>query len=81
MKTITLKTHGVTYELNTYTGAWAKSRERGVCQGTVRVIGKVLMHAWTIHGRGWRKPEVLWSPVDDKFNTHENAAEWLARVS
>lgn len=79
MKKTTLKLDGVEYELSTYCGAWAKSRER-VPVGTVRVIGGMLMYAWTRHDRGlFRSPEVLWSPVDRAQNTPEEACKWFSR--
>lgn len=77
-KKIILTVGDLTYELSTFTGAWAKSRENDIPIGTVRVIHGVLMYAWTVHGKVFGKDEVLWSPVDKEFNNHENAVKWIA---
>ena len=49
-------------------GGW-HSRERGVVQGTVRVINDILSRAWTVRKRGLfglGVPEIHWTSVNPK---------------
>lgn len=61
-------TLGEKYVLGGGFGSWAKSIERGARVGDVRMIGGVLMYAYSIHSRGpFRKKEVNWVPVDESI--------------
>lgn len=51
------------YEWNGGLDAVLVSSERGVRRYEVRAIGNQLFQASWIRPRGWRKPEVTWSPV------------------
>lgn len=64
-------------------GSWAKSFETGINMGDVRVIGEVLMCAYTIYDRSWfKKPEVNWTPVDRKLShDFEELKRWVERLA
>lgn len=57
--------------------SWAKSYEsQPVQKGDVRLIGGILMYAYTTH-IGWFTIEINWCPVDEKFNTFDNLRNWM----
>ena len=46
------------------------SRERGINQGTVRMIGNTIFYAYTVYGR-WGIRKINWVPQE------EFTAEWI----
>ena len=59
-------------------GSWAKSYESAtINKGDVRLIGRVLMYAYTIYNSWKDGQEVTWCPVDEKFNTPDNLRNWM----
>lgn len=68
------------YTLGGGMGSWAKSYERGVEKGEVRVIGGVLMYAYSIYFRGLLPKEINWVPVDDKSNSWEQMSKWITNL-
>jgi hypothetical protein len=51
------------YEWHGGFGAIVKSRERGVQQGDVRIIGDEMMYAYLVYPKRFRAPEVCWSVI------------------
>jgi hypothetical protein len=75
-KKFSLKQGDIIYHLGGGMGSWACSREGRIPTGTVRVIGGVLMAAFSVYPCGFSN-EVNWIPVDEKFNTPENLRSWI----
>jgi hypothetical protein len=74
------------YELGGGAGSWAKSREtKTVTQGDTRVIGGILMYAYSIYPAPWysfKKTKVNWTPVDpDIAHDFQKLQKWMANVS
>lgn len=71
------------YEVGLGMGQWAKSVEsKPVDLGSVRVVGGVLMYAYSQHkfGFGFGSWEISWVPVDDKANTPNGMRVWVASL-
>ncbi len=74
-KTITIEDGR--YEVGFGIGAWAKSKEKKTVQkGDVRVIAKVLMHAWSIQNC-YGKNNVWWVPVYENENSPDDLRKWI----
>lgn len=61
-KQLTCEINGRKYEWFGCFGAVLKSRERGVRQGDVRMLGDQMFHACYVWPRRFSKPEVCWIP-------------------
>lgn len=81
MKKITLTdSNGLSYELGTGLGFWAKSIEKRTLDiGDTRVIGGILMCIY-LANYGVLKATYNWVPVDEKFNTFENQKKWKSSL-
>jgi hypothetical protein len=69
-----------TYILGGGMGSWAKSRERGVKRGDARVIGGILMFAYSIYPKLFSPDEVNWTPVEESKNTPQMLREWMNKL-
>lgn len=71
------------YELGGGLGSWAKSLETiTVTKGDVRLIGGLLMYAYTIVPASFfnfkeGRDVVNWVPIDYEFNTFDNLHKWI----
>ncbi len=64
-------------DVGTGMGCWAKSWERGVKIGDVRVIGRILMYATYVYPHRFWVSRISWTPVSGEYNTPENLRNWV----
>ena len=68
------------YTLGGGLGSWAKSFEhhQDISKGDVRLIGGILMSAYSIYPAKWfwKSDEVNWTPIDDDLN-YKDLYKWM----
>lgn len=75
MKKILYTQGDITYEVGIGLGSWALSEEK-VPIGTTRVIGGILMYAYTVYTYYIFSHSTNWVPIDKDTNEFEKLRSW-----